>query len=483
VNAYFAANPFLEGARPLHQLMPSLLPFTRWELPTSNPIISIHQSDNTIVYRRDGVALNLTTVTNRELESLLHQGVASWRDVFKLRQYPKIETQKLANFLVLERVVFTGAEEVLLADVLTMKKEAEQAQNEFLQGNAMVKMFKDEKRWQLHFDSLSNPQNRIPDIRYPVPEKATHKFVHLTGEIVPYQKKDKRNASPDRTHTQKNSHTVISKHLHTPLFGDEDLNRDGIGLAYRIDRNQIKAMLEEDSHTYAHAWIGSEEAVKAYSKKIQARNYTDFDTFIMRAVDINTTKVNEVLAKENKAQLLSIIIRHDTAHNRQLAIKRVVEIKKELGQTLPILFYNPQKKTLTEYKRYQQQDDLISWRIGLPYHRYQESSAKKKLERLEQNIQNKTTWKIHGLWGGKPYENKKITTSSFLVLNEIKKAREAEKSNYKEHNYTWHQASLKVEQILAKSAKSKLFRDKDSIEFNKQLLQPVYLYEDEQLKL
>ncbi|TLY47413.1 MAG: hypothetical protein E6K54_05815 [Gammaproteobacteria bacterium] len=195
---------------------------------------------------------------------------------------------------------------------------------------------------------LENLSHRESSLRNPVTiTNTTKKFVHLTEEIVSYQKNRHPKPKENYTYTKKTSTTLLSPRFNTTLFSSD------IGLLFDRDQCQVKAWLLRDSGTVQHEWIGSETNVNDYKTKIQHLNEMDEQQFITKV--LTSRETNEVLAKINPLSLRAIIIQSDIPAERLKAIQHRDEIESKFSKHLPILFYKPTQKlklyTLPEQER------------------------------------------------------------------------------------------------------------------------------------
>lgn len=194
--------------------------------------------------------------------------------------------------------------------------DEERVLNKFKQGEVVVKVLPEKTRWKQHIHTLADLQGgRIPAIRRPVNANATKKFIHKTGEIRDYQPKSATDPVKIHTHTQKCSVTLISKELHTKLFGVENLKTEVVGLAYTDEQDLDRAWLANDSWTYKHEWIGTEAEVENYKARMKTINHTNHDDF-KQAIDQQPGITNEKLTKLNLDRQLAIVIGRDSVNAR-----------------------------------------------------------------------------------------------------------------------------------------------------------------------
>lgn len=180
---------------------------------------------------------------------------------------------------------------------------------------------------------------------------ASSKLSHLTGAIHTYSGK-RRQKSPEeyqaRAFTKKTSTTLLSKHLHTPVFGWHD-SRPKVGLLFNEGLCDIRGMLKYDTGTYPRGWVGSEASVERYRDRIRNNLYTDRDKFNQM---IDTEPVlNEVLAKLSHKGILGIFVASDRESDLDIARARQKDLEARFQKKYPILIYDYEKKQLNLFKK------------------------------------------------------------------------------------------------------------------------------------
>lgn len=270
--------------------------------------------------------------------------------------YPQTVLDRLAS----SDLLFTGSS-TAFADFFDCSTHSENdvaAQRAFdciKESRGLIKIIKS-KDWQFFVGQLENLNDR-PKLRDKV-DSPTHKFVHLTEEIFPYQKKRRQKTS--FTHTKKTSTTLLSPQKATAVFGENvDTTRLLVGLLFDKEQCQIKAMLLKDSGTVRHSWLGNETDVTYYRSIMAKANQTDQDLFVKEVT--HKAHHNEVLAKVNKEAIRAIVIARDTPEARRIAIEHHTEIMKKFSIDLPIIFYISSLQSFRHYTLSEQRDDKRAW--------------------------------------------------------------------------------------------------------------------------
>ena len=366
------------------------------------------------------------------------KGVKSWHHYRYLRQQNRPDILFVLSDLLSSNRLFEGLNTASNESSIAQRRANFTVEETILNNEALAKLIKP-KDWQLFIKQLEDLNYRAP-LRKPVPKQIscpTYKFVHCTGEIVPYQ--GKRCPKEEYTHTKKTSTTLISSKKNTPLFGTHhDIALDSVGLLFHQGKCKVKARLLQDSGTYEHGWIGNEKTVNDYRASMQAINEIDETSFKDKIQ--NKTRTNEVLAKLNKEALLAIVIAgRDTTEARQLAILRQCEIRNKFSIVLPIIFYNSSQKSIKPYEWEKNTLDL-------------NERKKLNLRNLNHECLNRN-WK-HSFFHSAVFSSKqpKLVNS---FISKIKKLELNEENNY----FSW----IKVEQeikdkLIKKCNQNKFFR-------------------------
>ncbi|WP_342227023.1 hypothetical protein [Rickettsiella endosymbiont of Rhagonycha lignosa] len=294
----------------------------------------------------------------KSLEEVWLSGVENWSYYRYLRQNGDTSTQILLDRLLFKDKLFGGGWSnesftKYLHDYGLKQKEEQQgletAKSCIATNNGLAKVIQP-NNWGFFMRQLANPNHRESSLRRSVPvTNETKKFVHLTGEVISYQKDRHPKPKANYSHTKKTSTTLLSPHLLTFLF-----RTDG-GLLFDRQQCQVKALLLANATTYEHEWVGEETNVNNYKTFIQGINQTNEESFIAE-IQTNST-MNEVLAKLNKEALRAIIIQRNTPSERLSAIQRRDEIESKFSIRLPILFYKPAHSSLNVYTAKEQEHD------------------------------------------------------------------------------------------------------------------------------
>ena len=415
-------------------------------------------------------------------QTIWERGVLSWHHYRQLRiQQNNTQLQTVLDQLVNADLLFTGSS-TPFADFFGFSKHsvnpienvsvaAQPAFDCIKESKGLIKIIKP-KDWQFFVDQLENLNDR-PKLRDKV-YSPTHKFVHLTEEIVPYQKKRRQKAN--YTHTKKTSTTLLSPQIATSVFGENfDTTRLLVGLLFDREHCQVKAMLLKDSGTVRHTWLGKKTDVINYKSAMAKINQTDQDLFV-REVS-HKAHHNEVLAKVNKDAMRAIVIARDTPEARRIAIERHTEIMKKFSIDLPIIFYTSSLQSLRSYPLSEQQDDKRAWKENQKVCSPREPKSKENVLTILDEALNKPNWKL-GLFGSRDHINNKPVSQTVAYLSKIvDKASEAEK--LESPNYTWVEAENNIKNILVKKTTQNRFfkavagRSNDTVEFYKDLLKIV----------
>lgn len=177
--------------------------------------------------------------------------------------------------------------------------------------------------------------------------QAQYKFVHLSGEVVPYKKHTNKN-KPAYSHTKKSSATLIGAGLQTPVFGQRDITRPLVGYLYNKQDCVIKAMLKQDKGTFLHQWLAQTEILaQTAGRIIPDYNFTKESEFLDSVNNDNPHITNEVLAKVKKEAIVAVVIARNTPECVDLAKKRQLTAHDKLGLNIPIVFYDSDKSEVT----------------------------------------------------------------------------------------------------------------------------------------
>jgi hypothetical protein len=410
------------------------------------------------------------------------RGVLSWHHYRQLRiQQNNTQLQTVLDRLVSADLLFTGSPTPFadffgcsIYSVNPIENVSVAAQRAFdciKESKGLIKIIKS-KDWQFFVDQLENLNDR-PKLRDKI-DSPTHKFVHLTEEIVPYQKKRRQKAN--YTHTKKTSTTLLSPQIATSVFGENfDTTRLLVGLLFDQKRCQVKAMLLKDSGTVRHTWLGKETDVSHYKFAIAKINQTDQDLFVKEVS--HKAHHNEVLAKVNKEAMCAIVIARDTPEARCIAIERHSEIMKKFSIDLPIIFYTSSLQSLRHYTLSEQQDDKRAWKENQKVCSPREPKSKENVLTILDKALNKPDWQLGPLGSRAHINNKPVSQTVVYFSKIVDKASEAEK--LESPNYTWVEAENNIKNILVKKTTENRFfkavagRSNDTVEFYKDLVKIV----------
>ena len=367
------------------------------------------------------------------------KGIKSWHHYRFLRKNSDMEIQWVLDALLINNALFQGLDIPFQPIPMFQNQKVENYFNTafekvvegVLNNQILAKVIKPHD-WLMFICQLTNVNYRA-ELRKPI-LCPTHKFVHLTGEIIAYGNRGKSRklfaAAAYYTHTKKTSTTLLSSQRNTPLFGTQHRKAlNLVGFLFDQKKCKVKARLLQDSGTYEHRWLGSEAEVEAYQTWIQNRNVIDECVFIRNIQEAD--KTNEVLAQLNKEALMAIVIGQDTPEARQLAISRQTEINKKFSLLLPIVFYDYSQRTLK----------LFAWQDILADKSFQQK--KLNLMKLQQACLDKD-WDI-GFFGGDTVSEKWVPKTVVYLNSKIKELGGSDKVN---DFYSWALAEQKIKDKL-----------------------------------
>lgn len=442
--------------------------------------ISLSKKANAFLEVLEGAIPSSSMSADKDIDPQIiwERGVLSWHHYRQLRRLQNnTQLQTVLDRLAGSDLLFTGSP-TTFADFFDSSTHSEHAsvavQRAFdciQESKGLIKIIKS-KDWQFFVGQLENLNNR-PKLRDEV-DSPTHKFVHLTEKIVPYQKKRRQKTS--FTHTKKTSTTLLSPQKATSVF-EENLGttRLLVGLLFDKEQCQIKAMLLEDSVTFRHRWLGNETDVAYYKSVIAKANQIDQDLF-MRELR-HKAYHNEVLAKVNKEAIRAIVIARDTVEARRVAIERHAEIMRKFSIDLPIIFYTSSLQSLQYYTLSEQQDDKRAWNENQKVCSPREPKSEQNVLTILAKALNKPDWQL-GLFGSRArINNRSVPQTVAYLFNIVNKASEAKKSEGP--NYTWVEVEDNIKNILVKKTTQNCFfktvvgRSDDTVVFYKELLKIV----------
>jgi hypothetical protein len=246
------------------------------------------------------------------------------------------------------------------------------------EGNALVKMVRDDKTGTKNWDDMIKQlcdYTIRQNIRIPQKPETGYKYIHIPtdvekdekepggiyfpkGKIVPFDLKKQQAAKKGKkyTGTIKTPVTLISSNLNTGLFGASDPERELVGLVFDSDLCLYKMMLTQDRGTVLREWVNSKlQNVKAYARSIQHISHIYLIEY-KKAIDGQPYAVNEALAEVNRDAILGIVIGKETPKAIDIALKRQKELEFILKRKIPIVFYNP---ILQSVRIFTGQDQLL----------------------------------------------------------------------------------------------------------------------------
>ncbi len=285
--------------------------------------------------------------------------------------------------------------------------------------------------WKKYVAEFKNHNIRDAKLRRPVPEgKDIVKFIHLTEEIVPYQKK--RRAKSVHDYMKKSSYTYLSSDFATPPFGRHDASRHQVGVFYDKNESCIKAMFTKDRGTYLHKWIGTESQVKEYAKKIKPYNCLTYEKWTQSA-EKNREDTNEGLVKTKQSGLRAILIGKDDARNRAIARCYKADIN-EAGVATCILIYDSFKCEGRHYTLAEQEQDK---NIDL--------QAKQQILNIKNELE-KTTWNLSS--SAKFFKKLNQPKGVIHILNRINDSLVREEKNDVTNIILWTELRVELERYL-----------------------------------
>lgn len=304
-------------------------------------------------------------------------------------------------------------------------------------------------------DKFDNYVKQFKDYHYRPPLRyyktnPSHKFVHLTGEIIDYSPKKKKH--PPKQRIKKNSTTLLSPNLVTPVFGEHhNDDRPLVGLLFDLNQCTIKAMLQYDRGTFDHGWLGGKSQVENYKEQIKNLNYTCLDAFKKAILDQNS--LNEVLAEIPKEAIIGIFMRHTTGQSRKTAFEYARIIRQELNLDLPIYHYNREKKLVCLYPK-----DQLEF----------------LLKRLKENL-FAASYDI-GFFGGVTYTCTNTGTAKCLPKTAYQIITKIDELLTKKAPVNLCDELVKIEDLLAQSTQLSLFRTQTTVDSYTEALRQLRPY-------
>lgn len=246
----------------------------------------------------------------------------------------------------------------------------------FVQGNAAIKIIRNNfpKHWPEFCDHLADyskrqklrPQSKPKKgykYRFIVSpdSKEESKFPLAKGGIFAFNLRQQRAGKLNKKHdaTTKTAMTVISKHLHTGLFGIEDSKREAVGIVCDITQCNLNTMLLRDRGTAERGWVQEElRNVIRYAQNIEHFSCVSLKEF-KEKIDEQPHVVNEALVKITRESVLAIVIGEDTLAARRIALERQKNLESILKRPVPIVFYNSFQQKVRIYSQTEIFLDLI----------------------------------------------------------------------------------------------------------------------------
>ena len=229
--------------------------------------------------------------TKINAHEIWQKGVKSWNHYRYLRENNDLVTQVVLMDLLPINRLFQGStspfyENGILQQIANYPNAFKEIDNSVSNNKVLAKVIKP-KDYPLFIKQLENLNYRA-HLRKPI-ANPTHKFVHLSGEIVTYIKKKCPNK--EYTHTKKTSTTLLSSLNNTLLFGERhNIASNLVGFLFDQEKCKIKARLTQDSGTYNHGWIGNKPTVLNYQTYMRGRNEIDEEAFIIKIQETDQTK-------------------------------------------------------------------------------------------------------------------------------------------------------------------------------------------------
>ncbi|WP_342220727.1 hypothetical protein [Rickettsiella endosymbiont of Miltochrista miniata] len=369
-------------------------------------------------------ALKKETISSPEItaKEVWCAGVDSWSHYRYLRQKNDPAMQAVLDELLLVDRLFQGDTRTFHEnrndEFANEKQDFEEAHTCIRTNKGLAKTIQS-NNYPAFMQQLENLNHR-PRLRQTV-DGANKKFVHLTGEIVDYQKK--RQQKVTHTHTKKTSTTLVSEQLNTPLFNEAP------GFLFHQDQCKVKARMLQTSRTFSHEWLGGEAKVNQYKTTMQRINETDEKKFVEKIKNGGIT--NEVLAKLNKDALQAVIVTQDTPETLRLATSRRNELRDKFSLNLPIIFYNASQRSIAYYRL-----------------KEMNSLAKKLMLNVYRFCLEKQDWKPGFFANNAPTENKLTPKTVSFIKKLVEDAQQKEQANNSANDTIWLDVKNKVETKL-----------------------------------
>jgi hypothetical protein len=251
-------------------------------------------------------------------------------------------------------LLFTGAnisfEDFMeFPNVKTQFKHFYKTYNLILRESGLIKIIKPE-----HTDDfikqLSDYTYR-PSLRKPrtPDELCTHKYVHATDEIIPYESHKQKDKVKEYISLKKQSFAFLSKDLNTHVYGTSDAIRPLVGLIF--DQKKClppKAIFKHDYGTVGRKWVGTEDEVKSYAARVRQVRLSNWNELCEHVRDNKDAEMTEILAKVTREGATSIVIARNTKESRSLALELETKLR-AINIKIPIIFFNRTTQKISLY--------------------------------------------------------------------------------------------------------------------------------------
>jgi hypothetical protein len=325
--------------------------------PTTNSALAREGKLNAVLTHR-GSVISLHELNNPAiLDKLRAEGIASLQDYRLLRKvqshFPKLSS-------ILDQLYYSG---FAFSDFNPLEEKVDPSYAEikaiFDSEDALL------QRMDLielpHFHEQMEDYNYRAKVRKPVIQgNLTHKFDHLSQQIVEY--KPKRRAKENmRGQTKKMPMVHITSQLNNAVSGENDTDSTSIYLLHDKKHCTVKAMLSKSHKTRDRNWVGSFDDAEEYAATFGLTSKSDFESFNSEA-KANPHQLNKVLAKTTREAVRAIVIPVDSTLSRMTA-RITAHAMKQHGEPLPIVFYDRALRKIRPYLPEEQEKDN---RVSLP---------------------------------------------------------------------------------------------------------------------
>lgn len=305
--------------------------------------------------------------------------------------------------------------------------------NGLIQGNQTL--FKIISSWREFLQQITDFKVR-PCLRTGKDPTATHKLDLTTNTIIPYQGKRRIKTQYDKT--KKQSATLLSKNLHTGVFG-----YGGVGILFDEKKCDIRARFETNAMTFYRGWIGDYASIqkfqtqathglsgqsKLHTNPVAFRNYVDLPTSISH---------NEVLAKFSRESILGVFVKGDMQVYGPEAIKCQQDLMSLFNNTIdfPIFVYDNTAHSIRVYTK-QEQADKLAGQNSIAHDQQQLMQSittaiqSGDIVALQQAFTNSPTLVRRGLWLLDAMKSKQWQVFTYLLtLSDIDKNQKSVNKN------------------------------------------------------